>query len=278
MPKIDREFIEDMVSSESIFAVVSAVGGILKLSGTFLGVKFPRVASISTYGLQGILVLVCLGFLWNLVDTMLMRATSGKFKSDGGFLNPSVIVSLVEVIMMLVCIKMMFFYPLNIGGNVTDVTPLVGSKFGLFGAIFAPYIFSECLKLLLSYKKNMKRDKILLAIIIVGCLVMGGLGVAEYRGKGNYIGAGLFGIGLLMLLARLGLIHEEDSSLLEEEEDFDKKPSTEECIIMGATFLLVLVILGCSHKILFDDNSVSFLEHLKSLSLFGKLKKNMRYV
>ncbi|AFN83468.1 hypothetical protein EROM_080460 [Encephalitozoon romaleae SJ-2008] len=274
MLKVNSESIKRTLNIHVASAVLAFIGGILKLSSTFT--EKQQVKDISKLGLRGILVLSCLGFLWNSVDTMLRRVTAERFKRDNGFLNSSVIVSLLEIIMMLVCIKMMFFYPLVANGEGQDAAAPRGlpeeSKFGLFGAIFLPYIFSECLRLLLSYRKNMKGDKIILAIIITGCLVMGGLGIVDYKNKGNYIGGGIFAIGLLMVLARLGFMHEEDVPVLGEEDSDEEFDSTTKYVIIGATFLLVLAILLCSHKILFKD--CTLIDYLKSFNLFGNAETN----
>ncbi|WEL39204.1 hypothetical protein PFJ87_08g00620 [Encephalitozoon hellem] len=260
MDKVDRNLLKSILNSDTIFALLAAVALILEALRNFV----TRASNIATTGMQGALALSCLMFFWNTADSITRRITSERFSMDGGFGNPAVIVSLIEIIMVLVSIKMLFFYPFS-GKEV----PYSYANFGLLGAIFLPYIFSECLRLLISYKKNTRRDKMVLSVIIVGCLTMMALSFMEYSKDKNYIGAGLFGIGLLMLAVRLGFMHEEEAEeLFNEGEDEDSKMW--DYVAICATLVLVSIILAWSHKILFTNQNASFLEVLKSLTFLGK--------
>ncbi|KAG5860476.1 hypothetical protein KMI_01g01110 [Encephalitozoon hellem] len=260
MDKVDRSLLKSILNSDIIFALLAAVALVLEALRIFVA----STSSIDIIGMQGALALSCLMFFWNTADSITRRITSGRFSVDGGFGNPSVIVSLIEIIMVLVSIKVLFFYPsLGDGGTYNY------ANFGLPGAIFLPYIFGECLRLLISYKKNTRRDKLVLSVIVVGCLTMMALSFMEYSKDKNYIGAGLFGIGLLMLAVRLGFMHEDEAEeLFNEGEDEDSK--VWDYVAICATFVLVSITLARSHKILFTNQGANFLEVLKSLTFLGK--------
>ncbi|UYI26981.1 hypothetical protein J0A71_04g08260 [Encephalitozoon cuniculi] len=253
------------------FAAIACICGILKV--VEMGKEgYPTLGTVSKNGMAVLAVLVALGFLLKYADQMCRRITSHSFSEKGGFLNPCVILSVIEFFMMLICIKAMLFYPAEIPGvdDSSQMEPPISSKFGLFGAIFMPYIFAECIRLLLA-NKNSRRDRVILGILVLGCLAMAGLAYIEHKGKGNFISAGILGVGLSMLLSRLALVDED-------EEDTLLDPSAEGgnvwmYLAMFASFTLVLILLARSHRILF--NNLSFLDSLKSFTFLGRKVSQM---
>ncbi|KAL7345247.1 hypothetical protein P7C65_08s1g12420 [Encephalitozoon intestinalis] len=262
MMKEGKNITNLLLGFDCIFAFLSIIGCTLGILGLFV----DRLKTISQHGLIGIFALASLGLLWSFANSLHKKIESPFFEKKGGFLNPAILLSLIEMVVMLLCIKAVLFYPSSCSLTCEDSKVC---KFGFLGAIFMPYVFNECIRQLLGSGKSRKQDTVILGILILGCLVMAGLIGLDIKMKKNYTSIGIFSIGVLSLLVRLAFIGENENTESSDDSEDEGLKEDPKYIGMVTTLMLVTLIFARSHRILFSKDGTTLFDSLKSLNLLG---------